>query len=159
MGFMGTRRTEEEWATIIEDYLTSGESMRAWSNEHGFSEKTLSAHVRKIVGSQRNQEKRSKEEWAILIESQAASGLSRINWCKQNGINPQGLYSAISRQNAVDEDLSKPGWVEITPDKNVGAGTSDQGTIKFLIGNMEIVANDQYPLEKLSSLISILSKQ
>ncbi|MDR2861757.1 MAG: hypothetical protein LBV07_04345 [Syntrophobacterales bacterium] len=151
-------RTREEWALIVETFKKSGQTQKAWCQENGINVKSLGAHVRSRTGQK--QLKRSNDEWTDLIDKQQASGINRNIWCQENGISYDSMSSAIKRLSAQEEKTKAPEWVELSQ-RNIAIHAptnhlkkSDINCyVKIRSGGLEIEADVDYPMEKLTFLI------
>ena len=158
---MKIRRSAEEWDRIIAEYRESGNSMAQWCKEHGINGKTMSARITKLgLSKRRGKHGRSREEWFSLIEEQKSSELPLDRWCNERGISPNGMRSAIKRLEANPLQEKKQEWLQIPINMNAEEKNPiKSGIIRIMIGNVSLEADSDYPVEKLSSLISRLSEQ
>jgi hypothetical protein len=166
---MGTKRSKEEWEAIVKEYRKSGQSIRAWSIEHGYSEKTLSAHVRGLPGRTRETQRRTDGEWGALLREQASGDMSRAVWCRKNGINADAMRSAERRLEPSERKPGAQEWALAVGTEDAPAGIPREnsaaeqilpdGVVGIRIGKIEIKAGSSYPAENLACLIGKLAAQ
>jgi transposase-like protein len=161
---VAVRRTEAEWAKIIEAFKASGQTQASFCREHGISEKTLGAHVRARTEPKAERKqliKRSTEEWLSLIAEQRESGINRNAWCREHGINADSMTSAEKRLSARIQTSPKPEWVELNPKAAVLSVREEEASwgIRIRGIGLDIEVNTDYPVEKLAILLRNLVKQ
>ena len=156
------RRTNTEWAEIVEEYKKSGKTMTAFGREHGINLKTLGGHIRKgTVDTEQRSRQRSAEEWSVLIDRQKSSGLNRTAWCKGHGISPDTMTTAERRIKAqAEKPITETEWVELGPEsKTTGLPEKKEEEgwgLRIHSGGLTIEVNIDYPMEKLSGVIERL---
>lgn len=159
MSLMGLRRSDEEWAAIIEDYRRSGKSVRAYSQEKSINQKTLSNHTRgnRGIKSNVNIKRRNLDEWAILIRDQIISGLSLNDWCKEKGISVTAMRDA-ERKIRTAEAGKPQNWVqaEMAEEKNIPITNGGRILVRF--SGVEIEADESYPTHKIAEMVERLSR-
>ena len=161
---MATRRTAAEWSEIVDSFKKSGQSISAWCKEHGFSEKTMGAHVR-AEGKTRSKGIRNAQEWGELIAEQKQSGLGRGEWCKKHGVSADLMTKAESRQKARDareKDSAGQAWVPLTTGEQesipVGKTEETGWGVRIRSNGLEIEVHADYPATKLAALLERLVK-
>jgi hypothetical protein len=156
---MGTKRTKEEWAILINEYKKSGEPLATWCNAKGVSAKTMSNHTKSNLTNKRKPSvKRTIEEWRLLLSDLESSNLSQSEWCRKNGLNENSVYSAQYRlAKSVGEAKRTPaymngaGFIRVQP--TLPDETVLSGCVKIAVKEVSLEANSEYPVEQLYTLI------
>ena len=155
------RRTKAEWEKIVSEYRESGQTKNAFCAERGISVKTLSNYTYNRPPKEKPPKEmrlRSLEEWASLILEQKESGKNRSAWCREHGVRADAMTKAERRLQAEATQITaKQEWLEVSPGAapEVLAAKNDEihCTVRIRMGNIEILAPDGYPAEKLAVLI------
>lgn len=155
----GNGRTLDEWRILSEKQKSSGMGLSAWCKANGINENTMwSAESRlakiqqssaNVPGQEINPSAKSKWVEIKIPEAKPATELPMVSDTQayQNKSSPVVMHSSDDEHNVVHTVNATTSKSEYTKPKETFA------CMRIRVKNLEIEVNNEYPVEKLMTLV------